>query len=323
MARDRAPRRRSHHVTSPLVVLDGMRRAGARPGPLLEPLGASTVLGLAVGRLQPFSARHGAHLVLTLADDPTDDAAAAHAEELGLRVVRARAGDALGALTVAKVRLADDVDAPLVRLDAAGPLIDPFVVSAAVDLHIQAEADYTSNLLPRSYPRGLDVEVLSDRAVRACELDVADDPSARFDPTLPVRRQPHRFRFALLASGHAVADEPWSATDPDAIDHLRALVGQIPDPLTTSWNRILAITGRRTRPLPRTVELHPEGAPEPGSVPWVRRWRVRVDGDDVGTVEAVIDAAGSHRTVDVPADLADVARDALFRQLTDPRTPTP
>lgn len=310
-------------MTSPLVVLDGMRRAGARPGPLLEPLGSWSVLGLAVARLQPFCTRHDAHLVLTLADDPTDDATAAHAEELGLRVVRARAGDALSALTVAKVRLAPAAEVPLVRLDAAGALIDPFVVSAAVDLHLEADADYTSNLLPRSYPRGLDVEVLSDRAVRTCELDVADDPAARFDATLPVRRQPHRFRFALLASGHAVADEPWSATDPDGLEHLRALVGQVSDPVATSWNRILSITGRRSRPLPRTVELHPEGVPEPGSVPWVRRWRVRVDGDDVGTVEAIIEAGGSRREVDVPAEFADAARDALFRQLTDPRTPTP
>jgi spore coat polysaccharide biosynthesis protein SpsF (cytidylyltransferase family) len=48
----------------------------------------------------------------------------------------------------------------VVRITADCPLIDPVVVRACVDAHLVHGADYTSNTMVRSWPDGLDCEVV-------------------------------------------------------------------------------------------------------------------------------------------------------------------
>jgi len=49
----------------------------------------------------------------------------------------------------------------LVRLTADCPLADPEVIDRIIAAHLNAAADYTSNTLVRTYPKGLDVEVMT------------------------------------------------------------------------------------------------------------------------------------------------------------------
>jgi spore coat polysaccharide biosynthesis protein SpsF len=48
-----------------------------------------------------------------------------------------------------------------VRITSDCPLIDPQTVDKTIRTHINSNADYTSNTLERTFPRGLDVEVFS------------------------------------------------------------------------------------------------------------------------------------------------------------------
>jgi len=49
----------------------------------------------------------------------------------------------------------------IVRFTGDCPLIDPKIVDHVIDKHVLTKADYTSNTLVRSFPRGLDVEVFN------------------------------------------------------------------------------------------------------------------------------------------------------------------
>jgi len=49
----------------------------------------------------------------------------------------------------------------IVRVTSDCPLIDPWIVDMIINKHIDFNCDYTSNTIVRSYPRGLDVEVLN------------------------------------------------------------------------------------------------------------------------------------------------------------------
>jgi spore coat polysaccharide biosynthesis protein SpsF len=53
----------------------------------------------------------------------------------------------------------------IVRITSDCPCIDPRVVDRVVLTHLKEEADYTSNTLKRTYPHGLDVEVISFKAL--------------------------------------------------------------------------------------------------------------------------------------------------------------
>jgi len=49
----------------------------------------------------------------------------------------------------------------VVRLTSDCPLIDPEIVDKVVEKHLKTGADYTSNILKRTFPRGLDTEVFN------------------------------------------------------------------------------------------------------------------------------------------------------------------
>jgi len=58
----------------------------------------------------------------------------------------------------------------VVRVTSDCPCIDPEVVDLTIEEHINAKADFTSNILSRTFPHGLDTEVLSFRTLETAHL---------------------------------------------------------------------------------------------------------------------------------------------------------
>src|SRR5690606_7302103 len=98
-------------------------------------------------------------LVVATSLEASDDPLAAAVASLGVRVFRGALADVLGRFQAAALAFgpADHV----ARLTADCPLADPAVIDACVRLHLASGADYTSNTLRRTYPDGLDVEVMT------------------------------------------------------------------------------------------------------------------------------------------------------------------
>lgn len=303
------------------VVVAVQASIGATPhhGAVLADVAGEPALGLVLRRLEPLRALTGAELAVVTTDAAADDAIAAIAAERDVRAVRGPIGDPLQGLAIAMVRLGAET---MVLVGADGPFADPYVVQAALALHAGAGADHTSNLLPRSYPRGLDVEVVSKRALGACEIEITD-PVERRSPGAHLRRHPQRFRLANLLSGHGLAGERWVIDSTADLQRVREVAGQVPDLHTASWNRILSVAGRAAKPRPGELRLEPEPASEPGAYPWTCRWAVVVDGDRKGTATATTADGQVRHEVDVPEAWREPARAALYRLLhgdTDPRS---
>ena len=53
----------------------------------------------------------------------------------------------------------------IVRLTGDCPLIDPEIIDKTIELFINEKADYASNIINRTYPDGLDVEVFSKKVL--------------------------------------------------------------------------------------------------------------------------------------------------------------
>ena len=49
----------------------------------------------------------------------------------------------------------------IVRITSDCPLIDPEIVDEMIKKHIENKADYTTNIIKRSFPRGMDTEIFS------------------------------------------------------------------------------------------------------------------------------------------------------------------
>ena len=130
----------------------------------------------------------------------------------------------------------------VVRLTGDNPLTDPGIVADAVALHRSSGADYTSNVHPRSFPKGLDVEVASAAALSTAIVE-AVDPYEREHVTPFLYRHPERFRIANLASGQDLGDLGWTVDTPEDMERIRRIVGLLDDPAEASWTEILAAVG--------------------------------------------------------------------------------
>lgn len=61
----------------------------------------------------------------------------------------------------------------VVRITSDCPLIDPEIVDEAITFHLKTNADYTSNSLKPSFPRGLDTEVISFNALEKAHSEAS------------------------------------------------------------------------------------------------------------------------------------------------------
>jgi len=63
----------------------------------------------------------------------------------------------------------------IVRITSDCPLIDPQIVDLVIEKHLKLNADYTSNTLKRTFPRGLDVEVFNFKVLKKAQKEAKED----------------------------------------------------------------------------------------------------------------------------------------------------
>lgn len=85
----------------------------------------------------------------------------------------------------------------VIRLTGDCPMIDWTIIDAAVELQRRAASDLAGNAIERTYPDGLDVEVVSSPALDRAHRE-AIDATAREHVTQYIYRHPEVFRLAHL-----------------------------------------------------------------------------------------------------------------------------
>ncbi|MCU0268692.1 MAG: GNAT family N-acetyltransferase [Acidimicrobiales bacterium] len=219
------------------------------PGKVLQDLGGRPMLAFQLERLADLDAV----VVVATSELARDDVVASVAADAGVAVVRGSETDVLD-----RFRLAlDEVPArDVVRLTADCPLTDPEVVAAVVEHHRRAGADYTSNVHPRTFPQGLDVEVMAAEALRSAAQE-ATAPSEREHVTPFLYRHPERFVLANLRSGEDLGRERWTVDRPEDLDTVREAVAGLGGRARFTWREVLDVLGRRAVPAPGEVVLRP------------------------------------------------------------------
>lgn len=192
-----------------------------------------TVLGTALQRLSGFTE---GPLIVAISDLPTDNEVEEIARANDAATVRGPSDDMLARFVEV---IADYPAEHLVRVTADSPFIDHHLVSEIVATHVSSGADYTSNTLLRTYPTGLDVEVIrSDSLLDAAEQATAD--SERNGVTTFVQRRPANYTLqAVLAAGD-YEDHDWAIDGPESIAHLKAVLNSAGGDLTMAWSDLLA-----------------------------------------------------------------------------------
>lgn len=246
-----------------LCVIQARTGSTRLPAKVLADVGGRPLLGLMLDRLTPPPADR---LVVATSDNPRDQPVANIAGDRGIEVVRGPEADVLqrflGAL---EAHPAEHV----VRLTADCPLSDPELIRAIVQRHIEAQADYTSNVIPRTFPKGLDVEVIRASALRVAAAE-ATDPAEREHVTPFLYRHPERFRLANLRHDQPLGEERWTVDTPADLEFVREVMGLLGQRWDARWQEVLGMVGRRVTPAPGSLVLRPAFE---GDAARLRAWR--------------------------------------------------
>lgn len=170
------------------------RMTSARlPGKVLALIGGQPALQLQIDRLR--RTRELDALAVATSNYESDDPIVDLCNDMHIAVVRGPLIDVLE-----RYRLAGEtLDAEgIVRITADCPFIDPTIVDRVVARWRAGSEDFVGNCVePRTYPVGMDTEVISWEALRV-SADEATDPYDREHVTPFVRARPERFPAARV-----------------------------------------------------------------------------------------------------------------------------
>jgi spore coat polysaccharide biosynthesis protein SpsF len=124
----------------------------------------------------------------------------------------------------------------IVRITADCPLIDPEVIDATIE-QLHDGGTWASNIVPRTWPDGLDVEVLTRRGLEC--LDTFTVVAAEREHVTPaLYREVEIFgQGGALACPVPLGDLRWTVDTAEDLDWVRQVYARVP--WDAGWSRIL------------------------------------------------------------------------------------
>lgn len=149
-------------------------------------------------------------------DDPLAHALAAH----NVACFRGNLDDVLDRFVQAARHASAD---HVVRLTGDCPLMDPDLVDHGLAELARRGHDYVANVLPPSYPDGLDVECMTMQALETAWRD-ARKPSEREHVTPFIREGQSGLQASGWQGSADLSALRWTVDHPDDLDHVAALI---------------------------------------------------------------------------------------------------
>ena len=204
-----------------LAIVQARMSSTRLPGKTLADVAGEPMLALLLRRLM--RARRVSGIVVATSTDSLDNPIVKLADALGVGVIRGPRDDVLARFLVA----IEDFEGPIVRITGDCPLSDSTLVDAVIERFLSVPGcAYASNVEPRTFPDGLDVEVIDAAALRAIALS----PLSPYDcehVTSAIRTQPERFRHAPLIAPQDMGDLRWTVDEPDDLEFVRTVVRRL------------------------------------------------------------------------------------------------
>ena len=179
------------------------------PGKVLRPILGRPMLGRQIDRVK--RSKHIDRLIIATSEDASDDAIAQFCTLENISCFRGSLHDVL-----ARFHGAASVFGPadhIVRLTADCPLSDWNIIDLAISTHVREGADLSGNAVERTFPDGLDVEVLTNRALETAHRE-AKAGYDREHVTPYIYRHPDRFRLYHVVQERNLAELRWTVDTP-------------------------------------------------------------------------------------------------------------
>ena len=205
------------------------------PGKVMLDLCGETVLARVVQRVR--RSRLAGEVVVATTTKPADDRVGEECQRMAVKVFRGSESDVLDRYyNAAKLFRADAI----VRICSDCPLTDPEIIDQTIQSFLAAQADYASNALDRTYPRGLDTEVMTQQALARCWRE-ARAFYQRSHVTPYIYENPDQFRIARVRGDEDYSDYRWTLDTAEDLAFIRAVYARMEDKAGFSWLDVLRL----------------------------------------------------------------------------------
>ena len=176
-------------------------------------------------------------VVVATSSEPPDSVIAAFCDAHPVLVFRGSELDVLDRYFQAARTHDADV---IVRISSDCPLIEPEIVDRVVNVFQKSRADYVSNTLVRTYPLGLDVEVVSFAALERAWREAAESYQ-RVHVTPYIYQNRSLFRCLNVANDSDLSTGRWTVDTPEDLQFVRAVYEELKSRDDFSWREVLAV----------------------------------------------------------------------------------
>jgi spore coat polysaccharide biosynthesis protein SpsF len=219
-----------------IVAIVQARMGSSRlPRKVLKDLGGATVLDRVLNRLGRSWLIQESVVATTI--EPADDAIVEHCERTGRKVFRGSEQDVLDRYYQAAKYVNADV---VVRITSDCPVIDPEVTDGTIRAFLDRHADYASNVLVRTYPRGLDTEVMTVQALERAWRE-SNKPHQREHVTPYIYENPSEFKLHGIENDTDCSRHRWTVDTPEDLELLRAIYERFGGRDDFGWREVLKL----------------------------------------------------------------------------------
>jgi spore coat polysaccharide biosynthesis protein SpsF len=220
-----------------VVIIQARMGSTRLPGKVLRLLAGKTVLSHVIERVKAFQNVHEIVVATTLGKQ--DDPIVEEAERMGVKFYRGSEEDVLSRYYEAALQAQADT---VIRITSDCPLIDPEVSSHVIREYLgNGVCDYASNTLERTYPRGLDTEVMLFESLETAHRETRE-PYDREHVTPYLYKNPDRFLCRSVVSKDGIPNYRWTLDTLEDWELIRRIYEELYEPgRLFSWKEAAAL----------------------------------------------------------------------------------
>lgn len=204
-----------------VVIIDQVRMTSTRlPGKVLKEVMGKPLLEYQIERLRRVGLAN--EIVIATTTNASDQPIIDLCNRMGVAYYRGSEEDVLSRYYEAAQKYKA---AAVVRVTSDCPLIDPAAIDKVIGFFLdnQGVYDYVSNVLERTYPRGMDTEVFSFQVLQTVNASAVSPPD-REHVTRYIYQNPEKYRLGNVRDEGDHSDHRWTV---DTLEDFKLIKGII------------------------------------------------------------------------------------------------
>lgn len=218
-----------------VAIIQARMRSTRLPGKVLMDIEGTTMLNHVFRRTSCSSLVE--EIIIAASMQSQDEAITKECERLGAGSFRGSEDDVLDRYF--KAALSRDASI-VVRITSDCPLIDHQVVDRVVRELISSGADYSSNTISRTYPRGLDAEAMKIEALESAWKN-ADQPFQREHVTPYIYQNPSQFKLHPVTIEEDHSSLRWTVDTVEDLEFVRKVFEHFGSNADFAWTDVMRL----------------------------------------------------------------------------------